>query len=208
MTITPTAPATAAGIRQATASDTVTVAATVAAGFFDDPVTRWILPDVQRRRQVATAMFELYVEPYVALGETYLTADARGAAVWLAPGAELMTADQEAAFGEALVEILGPDVDRAFQLAEIFAQHHPEEPLYYLQFVSTVPAVQGQGIGSALLRDMLGRADREGLPSYLEATSSRNRALYERHGYVTTGVFTLPDDGPPLWCMWRDPVAR
>ena len=53
---------------------------------------------------------------------------------------------------------------------------------------------------------MLERADREGMPAYHEATTPRNRALYERHGYVNHGEFTLPDDGPTLWRMWRDPL--
>ncbi len=175
--MTITTPITAAAdvrIRRAGAADAPIVAAIVAAGFFDDPVTRWLLPDVERRRQVVTAVFELYVEPYIATGETYLTEDARGAAVWLAPGVELVTAEQEEAFGAALVELFGPDVDRIFQLSEAFAQHHPEEPHYYLQFAATVPAFQGQGIGSAMLSGMLGRVDREGMPSYLEATSPRN----------------------------------
>jgi hypothetical protein len=84
-------PTIAASVRRATADDTFRVARTVAAGFFDDPVTQWILPQVERRQQVATAMFEVYVEPYVAAGQTYLTKDASGASVWLAPGVELTT---------------------------------------------------------------------------------------------------------------------
>jgi arginine/ornithine N-succinyltransferase beta subunit len=52
---------------------------------------------------------------------------------------------------------------------------------------------------------MLARADDEGMPAYHEATSPRNRALYERHGYVDQGAFTLPDGGPTLWRMWREP---
>ena len=44
-----------------------------------------------------------------------------------------------------------------------------------------------------------------GLHAYHEATTPRNRALYERHGYVHQGEFVLPDGGPPLWRMWRDP---
>ena len=43
------------------------------------------------------------------------------------------------------------------------------------------------------------------MPAYHEATSLRNRALYEQHGYVTQGEFTLPDGGPTLWRMWREP---
>jgi GNAT superfamily N-acetyltransferase len=70
---------------------------------------------------------------------------------------------------------------------------------------TTVPAFQGRGIGSAFLQDMLQRADADGLPAYHEATSPRNRALYERHGYVNQGELVLPDGGPTLWRMWRDP---
>jgi GNAT superfamily N-acetyltransferase len=192
------------GIRRTGLGDIAAVAATVAAGFFDDPVTQWLLPDEHRRRQLVQPLFELYVGPYARKGETYLTADGDGAAVWLAPGAQLLTDQEEASFVEALAELVGPDVQRFAVLAETFERHHPTQPLYYCQFLATVPAMQGRGIGSAFLRDMLARADREDMPAYHEATSPRNRALYERHGYVTHGEFTLPD-GPPLWPMWRDP---
>ena len=42
---------------------------------------------------------------------------------------------------------------------------------------------QGLGSGSALLMPVLQRCDREGIPVYTEATSLRNRRLYERHGF-------------------------
>ena len=193
--------ATDLDIRRTDVADTAAVAA---AAFFDDPVTRWLLPDEHRRQRLIQPMFELYVAPYVRLGETYLTADGSGAAVWLPPSTQLLTIDEEESFGQALNELVGPDVERFIQMAEHFERHHPTQPLYYCQFLATVPALQGRGIGSTLLRDMLERADREGMPAYHEATSPRNRALYERHGYITQGEFTLPD-GPPLWRMWRDP---
>ena len=53
---------------------------------------------------------------------------------------------------------------------------------------------------------VLERCDRDGVPAYLEATSDRNRPLYERHGFRAHGAIPLPD-GPLLWRMWRDPVA-
>ncbi len=193
------------GIRRAGATDWTAVAATVAAGFFDDPVTQWLLPDVEHRREVILPMFEVYIGAYLPHGETYLTADGNGAAVWLPPGAELLTAEQEQPFVDALTTVMGPGVDRLYRLEETFAGHHPAEPLYYCNFLSTVPAFQGRGIGSALLHDMLQRADADELPAYHEATSPRNRALYERHGYVNLGEFDLPDGGPTLWRMWRDP---
>jgi GNAT superfamily N-acetyltransferase len=192
-------------IRRAATTDRGRVGAIVAAAFFDDPTTRWLLPDVRRRREVVLPMFELYVSLYLRHGETYRSEDGAGAAVWLTPGVQLCTADEDEAFGAKLLEMLGGDARRAFQMAEIFAEHHPEEPLYYSQFLATEPDHQGRGIGSAYLRDMLRRADSDGLPAYHEATCLRNRALYERHGYVARGEFTLPDGGPTLHPMWREP---
>lgn len=192
-------------IRQAATTDLQRVASIVAAAFFDDPVTEWLLPDLDRRTELIQPIFELHVAPYLPHGATYTTADAKGAAVWLPPTRLLLSAEAEESFGEAVAELLGPDASRAFQLAEIFAEQHPVEPLYYCQFLSTVPDFQGRGIGSALLRDMLWRADAEGMPAYLEATTPGNRALYERHGYVSLGEITLPDGGPTLWRMWREP---
>jgi hypothetical protein len=52
---------------------------------------------------------------------------------------------------------------------------------------------------------MLSRCDEQGLPAYLEASSPRNRALYERHGFEVTEELKLPRSGPPLWLMWREP---
>jgi hypothetical protein len=54
------------------------------------------------------------------------------------------------------------------------------------------------------MRPILDRADAEGMPAYLEATSPLNRRLYERHGFEVTQEFVLPK-GPPMWAMWREP---
>ena len=61
------------------------------------------------------------------------------------------------------------------------------------------------GRDAAVLAPVLQRADRAGHPAYLEATSPRNKALYERHGFRTATPFAVAG-GPPLWPMWRDPA--
>lgn len=200
-----TTTAVAPTVRRAAASERATLTATLTAGFMEDPVVGWMLPDPNRRRELLEPLLGLYVDAYLPHGETYVADGGNGVAVWLPPTARLFTPEQELAFAQAVKDIAGPDADRTFQLEETFARYHPSEPHYYLQLLSTVPAFQGRGIGSALLGQMLERADREGMPAYHEATTPRNRALYERHGYVSQGEFRLPDGGPPLWRMWREP---
>ena len=61
----------------------------------------------------------------------------------------------------------------------------------YCQILATVPAHQGH-IGSSLLRDVFDRVDREQMSAYLEATSPRRMALYERHGYISQELPRCP----------------
>ena len=82
---------------------------------------------------------------------------------------------------------------------------HPSDPHHYLMLLGVVPARQGTGVGSALLRAVLDIADAAGEPAYLEATTPQNRALYERHGFEVTRE--SPRRGLPApWAMWRDPA--
>ena len=64
---------------------------------------------------------------------------------------------------------------------------------------------QGQGLGSALMRPILTLCDRDRLGAYLESSSDRSQALYERHGFEVVEVFDMPGGGPPIRRMWREP---
>jgi hypothetical protein len=43
------------------------------------------------------------------------------------------------------------------------------------------------------------------MPAYLESSKGRNVPFYERHGFTVTRELKIPDGGPLLWLMWRDP---
>jgi predicted N-acetyltransferase YhbS len=83
---------------------------------------------------------------------------------------------------------------------------HLVESHFYLRIVGVRTALQGQGVGSALMQPTLERADSAGLPAYIEASSERSAALYERLGFVHIDVLELPDGGPPVWRMRRPPA--
>jgi GNAT superfamily N-acetyltransferase len=86
---------------------------------------------------------------------------------------------------------------------------HPDEPEHwYLEVLAADLDRQGRGIGSACMRPLLDRADAEGTPCYLESSNEKNVPLYERNGFRVTDVVDLPDDGPALFLMWRDPQRR
>jgi ribosomal protein S18 acetylase RimI-like enzyme len=180
------------------------LATTLAAAFYDDPVFRWFSPDDRRRRAMLPGFFDVFVEAFMRHGETYTADHVAGAALWAAPGIDPLNAGP--AFGERLEQIVGVDAPRLFEIVEMLEAQTPPERHYHLQFLAVHPERQGAGLGGALMAPILARCDRDAVPAYLEATSDRNRALYERHGFRAQGDIPLPD-GPALWRMWRDPVS-
>lgn len=193
-------------IAPATPGDVPALSRALARAFHDDPVFRWVIPDAAARRARLPALFAAFAEVYLRHGETYVTGQDAGAALWAPAGSEPVPADQADRLGARMSAALQDDVDRGLQIQELVDQHHPEQPCFYLQFVGVVPEHQGGGLGSRLLTTVLQRCDATGTPAYLEATSEGNRRLYERHGFDTVGALSLPQ-GPALWPMWREPVT-
>jgi GNAT superfamily N-acetyltransferase len=195
---------TRAGIATARPEDAPDLAAALAAAFDDDPVFCWFSPDAGRRRTMLPRFFGVFVDAFMRHGETYADDARAGAALWAPPGADPVGAAPR--YVADLAEIAGPDAPRLFEVVERLEAQTPSEPHYHLQFLGVAPTRQGTGIGGALMAPILERCDRDGAAAYLEATSDRNRALYERHGFRAHGSIPLPD-GPALWRMWRDPAG-
>lgn len=191
-------------VRTAASADAARLATTLAAAFYDDPVFRWFSPDDRRRGAMLPGLFAVFVEAFGIHGETYTDVDVAGAALWAAPETDPFSA--EPSYAERLEAIVGIDAPRLFEIVELFEGCTPQQPHYHLQFLGVAPQRQGAGLGGALMAPILERCDHDGAPAYLEATSDRNRALYERHGFRDQGDIQLPG-GPAVWRMWRDPLG-
>jgi ribosomal protein S18 acetylase RimI-like enzyme len=66
------------------------------------------------------------------------------------------------------------------------------EDAYYLALIEILPAYQGQGIGTAVIRDFIQQAIEANLPATLHVlkTNEPARRLYERLGFEITAVET------------------
>ena len=82
----------------------------------------------------------------------------------------------------------------------------PEAPHWSLPWIGVRPEAQGLGIGAALLRRGLARADAEGLPAYLEATTRRGASFFAAHGFAAIGI-VIAAGYPQITAMWR-PAGR
>ncbi len=192
-------------IRTATIDDVDEVATTLAEAFANDPLITWIYGDDELRGQRNLASYRYFAEhAYLPHGISQII-DGRAAALWLPADVELDD-DFWAEHGAGYAEAVGGDLTRGLQLGEFVGPHHPTEPHRYLFSIGVRAAGQGQGLGGHLLSHALEAADAGGEPAYLEATTPRSRALYERHGFEATAQVELPD-GPTLWPMWRPALS-
>ena len=193
-------------VRKAGTADAPAVASALAAAFTDDPVFRWMLPDDATRPAATTAFFDLVVEILAPHDDAWTTtAGVAGAALWVPAGRAPMSDERAEQFAAEVAELCAPHGDRVLELIGLMDEQHPHEPHEYLWFLGVIPTAQRRGLGSALMAPVLERADRTGRPAYLEATSARSKALYERHGFRAATPFAVAG-GPPMWPMWRDPA--
>ncbi len=142
--------------------------------------------------------FEIINRANIGHGEVYTTDDVAAGAVWVPPGVD----DDGEQLAEALGQLMGPAMEKMYQIFQLLSEKHPRTAHYYLFFLGTTPNRQSQGIGTKLMKLVLDRCDREAIPAYLEASSEDNKRLYLRHGFDVTEEIRLPD-GPPVW-FWRD----
>jgi GNAT superfamily N-acetyltransferase len=200
-----------ATVRPADAGDAAALSAALAQAFTSDAVMNWLLPQRTRRIARRELMFTLELQTY-ALPRDGLVCTADDGHGGLAGGCIALPPDQwrlpmtvDGRTAVRWLRALGTQLPRVARVQRAMEAHHPAEPHYYIRWVGVRPGLQGQGLGSALLRPSLDRSDSDGLPAYLEASSERSARLYERLGFVHQGVLALPDGGPPVWPMRRPP---
>jgi RimJ/RimL family protein N-acetyltransferase len=177
--------------------------ATLTLAFAADPIMRWAWPDACQYATYWPQIAEAYGGRAFDYGTAHVLENFAAVALWLPPGVE----SDEATFGELIAGSCGDQILRDLHaVIGQMAHLHPAADHWFLPLTGVDPVAQGRGLGSALLRHGLAACDRDRLPAYLEATSPRNRALYERHGFRVTDVIQA-GSSPPMWAMLRQPGA-
>jgi ribosomal protein S18 acetylase RimI-like enzyme len=198
-------PCTPGSVRHARREDFAALARTLARAFYDDPVTAWFYPNAARRMTHARRFFAIRLRQLADQQLIFTTPDHSGAALWARPGHWREDLRQSLML-TPMLPVLLPRIVRSTRAVREIERRHPVEPHYYLSVIGTDPDKQGEGVGSALLVPVLQRCDADRTAAYLESSKASNLSFYERHGFEVTERIDLPEQGPPLWLMWREPA--
>src|ERR1700685_1180961 len=172
------------GVEQATRGDEPRLREGLARAFYDDPVLSWLMPDERTRPRRLHKFFGLELQHLgFARGTVWTNPDRSGACIVLPPGAWQRPPLTALAQAPGYFGAFGRRLPRATVLQGLMEFRHPRAEHHYVLIVGALPELQGQGLGTELMRPTLDHCDEVGLPAYLEASSERSAALYERLGF-------------------------
>lgn len=185
-------------------------AAVLTRAFMEDPLYVRLLPSREERARRLPPLWRGLLRYGLRYGVVEAAPGLAGVACWLRPGSEDVTPGRVLrtglAFPGALLRLPGgarrallamaPELDR-------LRRGIVGGPAWYLWALGVEPSSQGRGIGGALLARGLARADRDGLPCYLETMNERDLGFYERYGFRVAHAGRLPRCGVRFWALLR-----
>ncbi|WP_067781582.1 GNAT family N-acetyltransferase [Actinomyces vulturis] len=99
------------------------------------------------------------------------------------------------------VRVLGDGAALWNRCEELAAPFHPQCPHHYLYLLAVNPDCRSMSVGSKLLEHGIDRAHQRNMPAFLEATTTRAAALYERMGMRSVGLIEASDPLPECYPM-------
>jgi ribosomal protein S18 acetylase RimI-like enzyme len=193
--------------REAETGDRPLLVRTFAAAFQDDPVMSFIFPDPNDRRKRLPLLFAILYNGDGAHGARFMTPNHEAGTLWRAPGMGHLSILEKLQHGLPWLRAAGFSLGRALAVSAASDAAHPREPHWYLHIVGCHPGFQGRGFGTAAIVPGLMRADRQGVPAYLETANENNIGFYQRLGFHISHEWSVPK-GPRHWSMTRPPRAE
>jgi ribosomal protein S18 acetylase RimI-like enzyme len=182
---------------------------TLERAFASDPMFAWIFPDSGQRSRSLRVLNRVPLRYGLRYGHVTESNDARAVAIWIPPGRSITVSGMIRCGVLAVPFGIGfRPFARLMGANDVMGKIHYKcvpEPHWYLLIIGVDPDLQGHGLGSALVKEGLTRADEAQCPCYLETSEERNVAFYERLGFAVVGTAALGKGGPPGWAMRRDP---
>jgi ribosomal protein S18 acetylase RimI-like enzyme len=171
----------------------------------------YAIPDPAARTRLLPDVYARMIRFCVLTGEVYVTAGAiEGVALWLPPNAKWTRENIEASGMHETASLIGNDayqryrdvVGREWQARE----RDMTGACWYLFLLGVEPGCQRRGLGGALIRPVLERADKEQVACYLETENERNVAFYKKQGFdlIVNGE-EAGSSGVRFWTFSRVP---
>ncbi len=182
----------------------------LARAFYNDPLVTYLLPDEPTRAPPLAWLMRSSVKFGHLYGCVFTTPNLEAVSVCLTPQSPPGNLWRLLRSGMAFAP-LTPGRRRYDRVASAFrplgSWHCRDAPErhWYLWLLGVEPVLEGRGMGSAMLRCVLGQADAEGMPCLLDTMNQTDVPFYEKRGFEVFSGGEFDRTGPHYWQMRHEP---
>jgi GNAT superfamily N-acetyltransferase len=187
-----------------------TAAVTLANAFINYPVSVYFTPDEVKRKKHQPGVSRRILGNSILTGEVYITSmRMEGIAVWLLHDGQTPAPKRRSSVRTWLENLFADKETQKrqkafFEYSDSIRKRVLPAKYWYLQMLGVDPAYQGKGYSSRLVKPMLARAEREGLPVFLETQLKKNVTLYQHFGFKVVEEGNIPGSNVYSWAMVRE----
>ena len=175
----------------------------------------YAIPDAAERIRLLPDVYARMIHFGCLAGEVYAAvgADAEaldGVALWMPPDAKWSREHIEASGMSQMPTLIGDDAYQRYREVVGREWQARERDLkgacWYLFLLGVEPSRQRRGLGGALMRGVIERADAGQVACYLETENERNVAFYRKQGFeVIVNGEAAGTTGVRFWSFSRTP---
>ena len=191
-------------IRKMNDSEIEEVARFIAIGYEDDTFFHWCVSHDKNQIQLVSKYYEVYLKAKGSIvNVATLDNQLVGASVWLPH-------DVDASIYDDINEVVLKHRDNFQEVADRSHENEPKNiPFYQLVGVVSDKQYRGCGIGYQLLKHQIDIFDKEGIPTYLEAsTPYTNRSVYYKFNYQPYGDNMVFGKDAILYPLYREALRN
>lgn len=188
-------------MRKATFSDKPVILDILSRSFDENKSVNYVVKQDQKRRDRIRGLMLYSFKVCNAFGEVWISDDEQACGLILFPEEKRSSFRTLIWDFELASSVIGfRRVGRVLKREAMIKSNHPKVPIAYLWFIGVSPQLQGRGIGSAFIQELIAECERKNRPIYLETSTERNLPFYKKFGFE---VFHLLQLGYPLYQLRR-----
>jgi GNAT superfamily N-acetyltransferase len=171
-------------MRRATVNDRQLVIDILKKSFDDNKSVNYVVKQDQKRKDRIQGLMEYSFDVCNAFGEVWTSEDLQACALILFPDKKRTSLKTILWDLKLALSVIGVDrVSAVLRRESMIKSHHPKQPFAYLWFIGVNPSKQNKGIGSAFIKEVIHKCEKQERPIYLETSVERNLPFYKKFGF-------------------------
>ena len=171
-------------MRKANSSDKSIILDILTRSFDGNKSVNYVVKQDQNRVDRITKLMDYSFNVCNEFGEVWISDDQQACALILFPDKKRTSFRALLWDLKLALSVIGLDrVSTVLKREAVIKANHPKNPFAYLWFIGVNPQLQGKGVGSTFIQELIQECERKKRPIYLETSTERNLPFYKKFGF-------------------------